>query len=407
MDSKILVEKHIYKKSNADFKELDELCFLSKNLYNATLFRVREHYFNKNEYLDYYKINKEFTQYNQVDYRKLPAKVSKQTQMLVHQNFKSFFALLKMKTQNKYNKRVKLPKYLDKVKGRQSVFYEKGAISFKNDGVIKLSKTNITIKTKINKDIIQFARIIPKGSHIVIEIGYRVTLIDSKPDNNRYASVDLGLNNLMAISSNVMQPYLVNGRPLKSINQYYNKKVSKYKHILMKSNNLYKSKRLDNLSLKRKNKIEDYLHKVSRKLVNLLVSNQINTLIIGCNKEWKQNINLGSINNQNFVTIPYTKLIQMLDYKCKLVGIKLELQEESYTSKCSFIDNESVEKHEKYVGKRIKRGLFLTKNGLTINADINGSLNILRKYLSKNVIWNTEILVDCIKACSKPILALR
>lgn len=407
MDYIILVEKHIYKNNNTDYKELDELCFLSKNLYNATLFRVREHYFNTNDYLDYYKVNKEFTRDNQIDYRKLPAKVSKQTQMLVQQNFKSFFALLKMKQQNNYDKRIKIPQYLDKIKGRQVVFYEKGAISVKNEGYIKLSKTNIIVKTKIEKDKIQFARIVPKGSHIVIEIGYRVTSIVNKTDNNRYASIDLGLNNLMAISSNVMQSYLVNGRPLKSINHYYNKQASKYKSELIKSNNKHRSKRLDNLALKRKNKINDYLHKVSRKLVNLLVSNQINTLIIGCNKEWKQNINLGSINNQNFVSIPYTNLIQMLEYKCILVGIRLELQEESYTSKCSFIDNESVEKHEKYVGKRIKRGLFRTENGLKINADINGSLNILRKYLTKNVIWNTEILVDCIKACSKPILALR
>lgn len=407
MNEQTLVERHVYKDTNKNYSELDNLCWLSKNLYNATLYSVRQHYFETNEYLDYYKVNKEFTHGNQPDYRALPAKVSKQTQMLVHQNFKSFFALLKLKTKGKYDKPIKIPQYLDTKKGRQVVMYEKGALSLKREGYIKLSKTNIEIKSKVTKDKIQFVRLIPKGNHIIIEVGYKEEIIDYMGDNGRYASVDLGLNNLITVSSNVTGGYIINGRPVKAINYYYNKKLSNMRRELQKVNNQKSSKRVQALNMVRNNKVKDYLHKASRKLVNYLVTNKINTLVIGYNKEWKQNINIGRVNNQNFVTVPYKELIDMVIYKSKQKGIKVELQEESYTSKCSFLDNEEVKKQSKYKGKRVKRGLFRSEGNKLINADINGSLNILRKYLEKNVKWNTKIYVDCIQASSKPIIVER
>lgn len=200
-------------------------------------------------------------------------------------------------------------------------------------------------------------------------------------NNERYASIDLGLNNLATVSSNVTKPFIINGRPLKSINQYWNKQKAKLQSLL--KGNKKSSKQIQLITKKRNNRINTYLHKSSREIVNFLVSNKINTLVIGYNKEWKQNISIGKVNNQSFVGIPFYTFIQQLEYKCKLEGINVILTEESYTSKCSFIDNETLEKKDTYLGKRIKRGLFKTKEGKLINADLNGSLNILKKVIGE------------------------
>ena len=172
---------------------------------------------------------------------------------------------------------------------------------------------------------------------------------------------------------------IVNGKPLKSMNQYYNKKKGKIQSQIKKNHNKNWSNSLATLALKRNNKIKDYLHKSSRLVVNYLKQNEISQLIIGYNKNWKCQVNLGKKTNQSFTMIPFATLLQMLEYKCKLAGIDCSIHEESYTSKCSALDFESIKHHEKYLGKRIKRGLFRTKNKILINSDVNGSLNIGRK----------------------------
>ena len=203
-----------------------------------------------------------------------------------------------------------------------------------------------------------------------------------KSNNNRYSSIDLGVNNLATVTSNVVKPYIINGKPIKSINQYYNKETA-----ICRSNN--NKKRQRRLSLKRENKIKDYFHKSSSYIVNQLVSDSINTLIIGYNKDWKQDTNMGKINNQKFVFIPHSKFVTMLQYKCRLKGINVLLTEESYTSKSSFLDRDPLKKSESYGGKRICRGLYRTKNGTLINSDVNGALNILRKE-----VWDVELPPD-------------
>ena len=396
-----LVEKHLVKPTSPQFNELDMLCFLSKNLYNATLYSVKQHYFNTGKYLDYYEVNKWFTHSNQVDYRALPAKVAKQTQMVVDRSFKSFFNLLKQRSQGLYTKPVNLPKYLDKIRGRQVVFYERGALSLKNEGHIKLSKTSIIIKTQLAGERVQFVRVVPKGNHIVIEVGYRVKPEDYI-DNSRYASVDLGLNNLMTVGSNCIAPFIINGRPLKSLNQYYNKELAKKRRELWEHESRYTSKKIQALHLKRNNKVSDYTHKATSLLVNQLVSNNISNLVIGYNKEWKQDINIGSRNNQNFVQVPFYSIIRQLEYKCRLAGVRVELQEESYTSKCSFLDDEDIKKQTEYKGRRVRRGLYISGTGKEINADINGAMNILKKHLVKKEVWNSAEAQNCIEVCSTP-----
>lgn len=207
----------------------------------------------------------------------------------------------------------------------------------------------------------------------------------------RYASIDLWVNNLVTLASNCFNPLIVNWKPLKSINQYYNKATSKLRRTSYSRKKLW---------IRRKNKINDYLHKTSRYLVNHLVSNEIDTLVIWYNKGWKQETKLWKVNNQNFVYIPFQRLIEMLSYKCRLVWIKIEIQEESYTSKCSFLDNESIEKHETYLWKRIKRWLYQSSYWKLINADVNWALNILRKYVAS--IWENLIFSDDVEVCSIP-----
>lgn len=375
-----LVEQHIIKKNDDRYKDLDEVCFKSKNLYNAALYEIRQHFFETKQFLNWFSIDKMFKEKKQYDYYNLPCKVSQQTLKLLNQNFKSFFSLLNKKN---YNKKKSVPKYLDKFKGRFVAVYTNQAISKKElrNGIIHLSGTDIKIKTKVNGNDIAQVRIIPKNSYYKVEVIYDVEEIDELGDNGNYCAIDLGVNNLATVSFNNSKPFIINGRPLKSINQFYNKRIATLKSKL--SDNRKTSNRINSITRKRNNKIKNYLHKASRCIVNHLVSNNVNTLIIGKNDNWKQEVNIGKKNNQNFVSIPHTQFIEMLSYKCKLVGIAVITTEESYTSKCSFIDNEAMKHHDEYKGKRIKRGLFRTNEGKLINADLNGSLNIMRKVIGE------------------------
>ena len=393
----ILVEQHIIKKTNSAYNELDQLCFLSKNLYNSAVYTIRQHYFNTKKYLNKFQLINEFTQNKQQDYIALPRKVSQRVIYQVDNVFKSFFKLLKKKQNGQYNKPVKLPYYKNKLNGRNYLEFTKQSISQKNlkQGIISFGK-NINFKLKTTKQNIHQVRIIPRKNYIIVEVLYEIKDIKLKENNHKYLSIDLGINNLATCIDNKFNGFIINGKPLKSINHYYNKKLSYYKSIQdIKNKSAYKNK-IYTLTLKRNNKIKDYLHKVSKYITNHLVSNNINTLIIGYNKEWKQEVNMHKDTNQNFVQIPHKKFIDMLAYKCKLYGINVIIQEESYTSKCSFYDNETIKKHNIYKGKRIKRGLFKTSTGLLINADINGSLNIMKKAVP-NVSYEYGI-----KVCSMP-----
>ena len=397
----ILVEKHQYSKYSKHYKELDNLCFLSKNLYNSSLYCVRQYYFKNKKYLGYSQLNKISNECFASDYQALPRKVSQQVQKLVDQNFKSFFNHLKARKQGE---RINIPKYLHKIDGRQVLIYTKQAISFNNrnvpDGFLKLSGVSFLIKTKISN--VQFARIVPSKGFITIEIGYEIKEHDQL-DKQRYASIDIGINNLATVTSNVTRPFIINGKPLKSINQFYNKKIS---DLVSKSKSKW-TNRMYSINRKRNNKINDYMHKASRFVVNQLVENNVGTLIVGHNKYWKQDTTMRKSTKQTFIHIPFNKFIDMLIYKCRLSGIDVFVQEESYTSKSSFIHQDDIPmfgdgKEHKFSGKRIKRGLYKNNNGSIINADVNGSLNILRKYLISKEAWNEKIFSDCVEVCSTP-----
>ena len=386
----ILTERHIIKKTNPLYSELDNLCFLSKNLYNSALYTVRQYYFENKKYLSWVNINNNFVKGKQVDYYALPCKVSQQTLKMVDQNMKSFFNAIKAK-----KSKAKLPKYLDKVKGRFVVTYTNQAIGKKalQNGYVELSKTNIKIKTKVKN--VKQVRIVPQNNFIVVEVLYEVKPKPHDKSKEMYCGIDFGLNNLMTCSFQNDRPLIINGKPLKSINWHYNKEKSILQSLL--DGRKKTSKRIQNITLKRNNRINDYLHKTTKIFVNYLVSKEINNVVIGYNKEWKQGINIGRVNNQNFVGIPYYKLLNMITYKCEMEGISVIVTEESYTSKCSFLDDEDICKHEEYYGKRIKRGLYKASDGRLINADVNGALNILKKVIGK-------FEYDSIKVCSTPLV---
>lgn len=405
-----LVRQIIYKRNDPEYKEMDELCFKSKNLYNATLYAVRQSFIKNNEYLSFNRINKIFIKENNVDYRALPAKVSKYTQMFVDFAMKSFFALVKKKKKEGYDKKVRLPKYLDKTKGRMTVHYERGALSFKKrKGYIHLSKTEIYVKLPedLNENDIKFTRIVPGCGKFTVEIGYEREL-ESQVMTGSYASIDPGVNNLVTMVDTVTKnPVIINGRPLKSINQWYNKKIAKMRSETERLHGKHWSHKMSSITNRRNNKIKDYMHKASTYIVNHLVSNRIGTLIIGESKEWKQDTNMYKINNQNFVCIPFEMLKSMLEYKCKLAGIEVVRQDEAYTSKCSFLDNEEIRKHEKYKGNRPKRGCFKTSNGIKVNADVNSACNIMKKYLLKVAGNCTNLLHELVEVFSTPCLKIK
>ena len=376
--------------------------FLSKNLYNVTLYTIRQHYFDTNKYKSYFSIVSDFTKENQVDFRALPAKVSRYTIRLVDQNMKSFFALLKKKQANQYTNPVHLPKYLDKTKGRQVVRYNKQSLSFKKDGFVKLSKSDIEFQTKVPKNEIQYLELVPCGNHVKVLIGYYKTKAKLETKQKKIASIDIGQNNLMTVTSNVFHPVIYNGKPIKSVNQFYNKIRAKEQSELKKVNNVNWSQKLGRLSLWRENQINNYFHKVTTHFVNYCIVNNIDTVIIGRNIGWKDSINLGKRANQNFVTIPFVRLYDLLKYKLELNGINYIETEESHTSKCSFIDKEKICHHESYVGRRIKRGLFMSKDGKKYNADINGSLNILRKYMTKIGAYTDGLHEELVRYMANP-----
>ena len=384
----LLTERHTIRRGDSRFDLLDAEAFKSKNLYNATLYAVRQHFFETGEYLPYARLQKKFQDESQPDYKALPSKVAQQTMKMVDQNFRAFFKALKSYKQHpeKFTGRPKLPKYLDKKDGRYILTYTNQAVSKREhdkNHVVKLSGIDVSVKTMVPYRQIQQARVVKRLDCYVVEVVYETP--DIKPmvgDNGRYCAIDLGVSNFATVTSNIpgFMPYVVDGRELKSYNRYYNKELSNAKSILDTRNKGRKSSRkIKRLTERRNNKVRDFMHKASRMITNQLASDGVSTVFVGKNDGWKQDVNIGARNNQNFVQIPYEMFISQLTYKCAMLGISVKTVNESYTSKCSFLDGEEICKHERYLGKRIKRGLFRASDGRLINADVNGSYNILRK----------------------------
>ncbi len=381
------VERHIVKPNNPIWKQIDELSFLSKNLYNYANYLIRQSFIFEQIYLGFNQVYHKVK--NQPDYQALPRKVSQQVLRILDQNWKSFFQANQAYSNNPslFTGKPKLPKYKHKTQGRNLLVYTIQAISqtwLKKDQV-KLSGTDIIVATQV-KNIVQ-ARIIPKVGQYVIEIIYEQPEDYTVNNPEACAAIDIGVSNLAALTSNQrgFVPILINGRPLKSLNQFYNKTKAKLSSQLPQ--NQSSSQLIQRLTANRNNRIDTYLHQASRWIINHLAQHGIGQLIIGKNPLWKQAVNNGKKNNQSFVNIPHARFIEMLIYKGAMKGIKVITAEESYTSRASFLNLDSLPNYGdvdaqkvKFSGYRETRGNYKIKGQATrINADVNGSYNILRK----------------------------
>ena len=375
-----LVKKYIIDKNHSLFKEAESLCFFSNNIFNYANYIIRQELFKTGEYLNYNAIQKQCQ--GTPDYTALPAKVSQQVLWRLHESGQAFFAANKEYKQHpdKFKSAPRIPKYKHKTLGRNVITYRSQALSKSalKKGLIHLSQTQILLTTHV-KEVSQ-VRIVPGIYHYRIEIVYLKPVSLERSVTGTIAGIDIGLNNYATLTENQpgFKPLIINRKPLKSINAYYHKNTASRQFKLQPE--IKTSHRLRRrLTHKRDCKIDNYLHSGSRSIINHRAANSIETLVICKNDCGQTGINLGKKTNQNMVSIPHAKFIEMLTYKAQLVGINVVVVTEEYTSKCSFLDNEPLYKQDSYQSRGIKRGQFRNRNGTLSNAYVNGSLNIVRK----------------------------
>lgn len=368
-----LVERHIVKDNR-----FEDICLKSGLLYNYVLFNVRQGIFS-GDYINEYEFSTKLCKENQVDFRNLPSVVSQQVVAQVFSVTKSWMKSKKEyeKNPSKFLSRPKLPKY-KRGKKQNMVVFTTSACRLKSDGYIHFIKNIIPpIKTKIGDNKLCQVRIIPQATCYVVEVIYEKKEQDLNLNKDNVLSIDLGLNNICTCISNVgISPFIVNGKVIKSFNQWYNKKKARLMSLIGDKGT---SRRINKMTCYRNCWISDKIHKISRYIIDICRSNNIGTIVIGQNRGWKQEINLGKRINQKFVEIPFSDLINKISYKAKLIGINLITHEESYTSKIDHMAFEPLKKQDAYLGKRKRRGLFQSSIGKLINADINGAIGIGRK----------------------------
>ncbi len=364
-------------------KHLKNLCNSSKNLYNQALYTVRQEYLKTEKYLDYYALDKLMKQTvnleGNINYRMLKAGVSQQILKRLDKNYKSFFALVKKCPDMK----PKPPKY---IRGDyHNLIFDNQRFQIKNGYAVLDKVVSLKIPGCITGKIVQI-EVIPKFAYFAACFVYEDdTEHEQVNQTGKVMGIDLGLNNLAACATSEGDTLLINGRPIKSINQFYNKEIAGIKSVLDIRNNQKWSEKAQHLTDKRNNKINDYQHKASREIVNFCLENEISKVITGNVSHSIHNINPGKRNNQNFVNVSLGQFANKLEYKLEAHGIDVVMSDESYTSKASFIDNDVLpEKYEPdtkhtFSGRRVKRGLYKASDGILMNADLNGAFNIIRK----------------------------
>lgn len=415
-----LVQKHHIKPNTQQYKDIVVLSDACKKLYKQCIKYIKD--FQKNNDGNLYKIKadgkKEWcfnnshlfhvfknTKYFNVIHnnKRINTKILKQVFIQINESYSSYFKSIKeyYKNKSKFKRKPKQPSFRSN-SSMMAITIPKDAYSIpmlRNHGLIT-NISNTSIKVNVNNlqekgyEIRQVKLVPCTYGYIVNVLYFNETTksgdVKEKKVVSRLCGIDIGLANLASVTYNVsdIQPFLIDGKKLDIINNFYFKKKAILKDKLSKG--LSTSQKLNKLYLKRCNKINDYIHKASRIIINQLLKNYIDCLVIGSNKNWKQKINIGRKNNRRFCGIPFDKFKNMLKYKCEMNGILYIDREESYTSKCSFIDMEDICKHDKYIGNRYKRGLFKSKDGKIINSDVNGSLNIIRKEFGNEYFnWDT------------------
>ncbi len=385
-----LVEQHVIERGDPRYDRIDEAAFASKNLWNAANYLVRQSFIEHGIYLKSSAVFHQIKSHQA--YQALPRKVSNQVLIQLHKAWVSFFEAMKACNEHpeQFTGRPKLPGYKHKTAGRNLLVYELGAI-WKRDldqGRIAVSGLGVLVQTAQSRETVDQVRLVPKGDHYVVEVVYQSPVTPAAVDPALFVAVDLGVNVLAALTSNKpgFVPHLVNGHPVKAMNQLYNKQRAHHQKQLARANR-FTSRQLDRMTTKRNRRVLQYLHTASRRIIDLLVAEGIGTLIIGKNVFWKQAVELGSKHNQEFVQIPHARLIDLLTYKAQMVGIRVILTEESYTSKASFLDRDALPAYDParteepcFSGRRDGRWYRASGQRL-IHADVNGSYNIGRKVI--------------------------
>lgn len=381
-------EQTIIKKSNPLYKKLDDLAFRAKNIYNLCLYEQRQIYLEYGKFITYadlYKLVKD-----KDGYKELPNVLGQQIARQVSTNCLSFQKATKayFNKQEAFKVKPKLPKYKDKVKGRFILTFTNQQCRIK-DGRVHFHKImeGFTLKTDLEE--INQVQIVPRlDTYVINVIGTKEISIDENIEAKFIAGIDIGVDNFSTITvwNNTAKPLIINGKGLKSYNKYFNKKLAHLKSEAMLKNGLMSTKRIRNLHQKRNNYMHNFMHQASKATVDYLVENNVKYLVIGNNKEWKQNSKLSKKVNQTFIQIPYSKYIDLVTYKAQEQGIIVYHTEESYTSGTSFLDNEQPTQELYNKNRRKYRGLFISNNGTKINADVNASYQIPKKVFEQLVI---------------------
>ena len=391
-----LTERHLIKPSHELYATLDDLTFKAKNLYNHGLYLYRQSYFEYKKNLDnpvlsWVDIDKTLRKQGHDDIRALPSKVANAVLKNLGENISSFWKLVRLKREGGLAQKPKLPGYLHKTEGRYPVSFNYqtfGAKRGSNNELFLCPKgLNLPIPTKVDKP--KQVRIIPSRNNFIIEVIYNVE--ESAPKStSKYAGIDLGVDNFATVTfSTHNKPLIIKGLELKSLNQGYNRLIAKAQSLLPAPQRTSKS--IHRLWSRRSWILTTKIHQMTAFLANLFDEMRIEKVFIGKNNNWKQNLPFGKKVKQRFAYLPYETFIEQLRYKCQLRGITVVTQEESYTSKASFLDNDDIPvygevENPRFSGRRIKRGLYKSGNGRLINADVNGSYNILRKGLKDNLL---------------------
>ncbi|MGC8561977.1 MAG: RNA-guided endonuclease InsQ/TnpB family protein [Thermoplasmata archaeon] len=376
--------EQVYLKEN---ETVSRMCHLSKNLFNQVNYTLRNQFLNHEKLTEYKALAKQLSKPSGIEdhdnFQKLPAQTAQWAIKKVVQSWNSFFKAMRAwkKHPEKFMGMPKPPKYKNNDGEFMLIFTNQQCHI--DDGILIFPKImNMEVETRLKDVELREVRIIPQGVGYTVEIVYVKEATETgTTEPRRVMGIDIGVRNLVTIGNNISeQGIVVRAGLLKSVNQYFNKEFARLRSINdLQHNERKRTKKMQKPFTERNRKVKDIMHRVSKAIVAYAKIREIDTIVIGHNNEWKQSVSMGKRNNQNFVQLPFNTLIQQIRYKAEEKGINVMIQEESHTSKCSFLDNEVVEHHDTYMGKRISRGTFLSADGTPIHADLNGSYNIIRK----------------------------
>ena len=396
----LTVKNQLKNLSVREYEALRTLCKLSKNLYNEALYSARQYYFAEHKYLRYesnYYVCK-----GSENYKALGTEIAQQTLKVVDRNFKSFFALINKAKSGLYQfNMTHIPHYLDKdgwfslIIPRITIKDGYFALPMSRDFKKEHGELRFIIPPNLDGKEIKEVRIHPRHNAQFFDIEYIYLQPETKADvdTDKFLGIDLGLDNLATCVTSEGASFIIDGKQIKSYNRLYNKENARLQSIKDKQNIKGLTARQYRNLRKRNARINHAMCVAAKRIITYCINHRIGNIVVGYNLDWKREINIGNRNNQNFVQIPHGKLREKLAYLCELFGINYIEQEESYTSKASFFDNDNLPVYNAdnpqsytFSGQRITRGQYKTLNGYMFNADVNGALNILRKSKLVNLI---------------------